>query len=160
MRLPLVDLAARVQPLLAEAGLWRDVVRVRRARWFLRVLELLQPRAKKLGQFADDGRPFFADAMTYDDTAVQKHLRVAGMRAHLLALESRFAEAQPFDQQSSELLLRSVAENAEAQARSLIHATRVAVTGRSVSPGLYEVLELMGRDASARESTRASSPSE
>ena len=46
--------------------------------WFLRVLELLQSRAKKLGQFVDDGRPFFADAIAFDDAAVKKHL--AGRR--------------------------------------------------------------------------------
>ena len=61
MRLPLVDLAARVQPVLAEHGLWRESYASGDAAWFLRVLALLQPRAKKLGQFADDGRPFFAD---------------------------------------------------------------------------------------------------
>ena len=106
---------------------------------------VLQPRAKKLGQFADDGRPFFADRVTYDETAIDKYLRVPGMRGHLLALRSRFAEAHAFDQQSSEILLKSAAENAGLKPAVLIHATRVAVTGRSVSPGLYELMELLGQ---------------
>ena len=145
MRLPLVDLAGRVQPVLAEHGLWRESYVSGDAAWFLRVLALLQPRAKKLGQFADDGRPFFADRVTYDETAIDKYLRVPGMRGHLLALRSRFAEAHAFDQQSSEILLKSVAESAGLKPAVLIHATRVAVTGRSVSPGLYEVMELLGQ---------------
>jgi glutamyl-tRNA synthetase len=145
MRLPLVDLAARVQPVLAEHGLWRESYASGDAAWFLRVLALLQPRAKKLGQFADDGRPFFADVVTYDATAVAKYLGVPGMRGHLLALRSRFAEAQHFDQQSSEILLKSVAESTGLKPAVLIHATRVAMTGRSVSPGLYEVMELLGQ---------------
>ena len=86
--------------------------------WFLRVLELLQPRARKLGQFVDDGRPFFADAIAFDDAAVKKHLAVPGMRAHLQALVSRFREAQPFDRQSSELMLRSIADERVRQART------------------------------------------
>ena len=78
MRLTPADLAARVQPLLAEAGLWRASFAADEREWFLRVLELLQPRAKKLGQFVDDGRPFFTDAIAFDDAAVKKHLARGG----------------------------------------------------------------------------------
>ena len=49
MRLPLVDLAARVQPVLAEHGLWRESCASGDAVWFLRVLALLQPRARNSG---------------------------------------------------------------------------------------------------------------
>jgi glutamyl/glutaminyl-tRNA synthetase len=145
-RLTSVDLAARVQPLLADVGLWQASFDGDGREWFLRVLDLLKPRAKKLGQFVDDGRPFFEETVTFDESAVQKHLGVPGMRGHLRELASRFAEAEPFDQQSSELLLRSVAEARGIKPAMLIHATRVAVTGRSVSPGLYDVLALLGRE--------------
>jgi glutamyl-tRNA synthetase len=146
-----------VQPLLANAGLWRAAFDGDEREWFLRVLELLKPRAKKLGQFVDDGRPFFEETVTFDESAVQKHLGVPGMRAHLHALASRFAEAQPFDQQSLELLLRSAAEARGVKPAALIHATRVAVTGRSVSPGLYEVAELLGRERVCARLARAAS---
>ena len=88
---------------------------------------------------------------------MQKYLGVPGMRAHLHELASRFAEAQPFDQQSPELLLRSVAEERGIKPAALIHATRVAITGRSVSPGLYEVLELLGRERVCSRLVRAAS---
>jgi glutamyl-tRNA synthetase len=146
MRLTSADLAARVQPLLSEAGLWRESFAGAEREWFQRVLELLQPRARKLGQFVDDGRPFFDDAIAFDEAAVKKHLAVPGMRAHLQALVTRFREAQPFDRQSSELMLRSAADERGIKPALLIHATRVAVTGRAASPGLYEVLELLGQD--------------
>ena len=42
--------------------------------------------------------------------------------------------------------MRALAESRGVKAAALIHATRVAVTGRAVSPGLFEVLELMGRE--------------
>ena len=157
MRLTAGDLAARVQPFLAAAGLWRESFASAERDWLLRVLELLKPRAKKLDQFADDGRPFFAESVTFDDAAVRKHLAIPGMRAHLLALAARFATAQPFDQQSSELMLRSLAEERGIKPASLIHATRVAITGRSVSPGLYEVLELLGRERACARLDRAAS---
>ena len=155
MRLTPADLAARVQPLLAEAGLWRASFAADEREWFLRVLELLQPRAKKLGQFVDDGRPFFTDAIAFDDAAVKKHLAVVGMRAHLHALRSRFGALETFDRQSSELMLRSVADELGLKPALLIHATRVAITGRSVSPGLYEVLELLGQERACARLDRA-----
>ena len=45
-----------------------------------------------------------------------------------------------------ETALRALASERGIKAASLIHATRVAVTGKTVSPGLFEVVELVGRD--------------
>jgi glutamyl-tRNA synthetase len=148
MRLGAADLADRLQPFLAESGLWRDSFAAAglEREWFLRVIDLLKPRLKKLGQVVDDGRAFFEERVPLDESAVRKHLGPTGMRGHLQAFAARVAEARTFDQQSSELMLRSLAEERGLKPAALIHATRVAVTGRSVSPGLYEVLELLGRD--------------
>ena len=55
------------------------------------MLELLKPRAKRLDDFVAHGRFFFTDAIEYDAAAVEKHLRVEGMREHLAALDAAFA---------------------------------------------------------------------
>jgi glutamyl-tRNA synthetase len=68
------------------------------------------------------------------------------MRGHLEALRAAWVAAPAFDQASTEILLRSTADARGLKPATLIHATRVAVTGRTASPGLYEVLELIGRD--------------
>ena len=52
----------------------------------------------------------------------------------------------PFDAATLESALRTLADARAIKPAALIHATRVAVTGQSVSPGIFEVLELMGRD--------------
>jgi glutamyl-tRNA synthetase len=54
-------------------------------------------------------------------------------------------DADPFDPVTTERVLRSTAEDAGVKAAALIHATRVAVTGRSVSAGIFDVLALLGR---------------
>ena len=146
MRLPLEELARRVQPWLEQAGLWRESYATTEKEWFLRVLELLRPRVKKLDQFVEDGRIFFARSVELDENAVRKHLSVAGTRAHLVDLSSRIASAQPYTQAALESILRTTAEQRGVKAAALIHATRVAVTGRTASPGLFEVLELLGSD--------------
>ena len=82
--------------------------------------------------------------MKYESAAVEKHLAVASMRGHLRELASRFAAVQRFDPETLELTLRNTAEARGVKPAALIHAARVSVTGRAVSPGLFEVLELLG----------------
>ena len=82
----------------------------------------------------------------FDPEAVKKHLAAAGTVDHLDALRSMFASAPAFDAAGLEAALRALAEKRGVKAGVLIHATRVAVTGQAVSPGLFDVLELLGRD--------------
>ena len=140
------ELAVRVKPWLETAGLWRDDYLGDRHAWFFAVLELLRPRAKRLGDFAAQGALFFSDAIAYDAAAVDKHLRVPEMDAHLAAIDTALAALETVDPASTEAVLRAIADARGLKAGVLIHAVRVAVTGKTVSPGLFDVLALMGRD--------------
>jgi glutamyl-tRNA synthetase len=144
MRLAPSDLALRVRPSFEEAGLWRDDLLTDRHAWFFAVLELLKPRAKRLGDFASQARFFFEDSVEYDEAAVAKHLASADTAEHLEALDAAFAALEHFDAISAESALRSTAEARGVKAATLIHAVRVALTGKSVSPGLFDVLSLVG----------------
>ena len=146
IRLSPDDLATRIKPSLEAAGLWSDAYLGDRRAWFVAILELLQPRTTRLDDFASQGRLFFADAIDYDPAAVEKHLRADGMAAHLAALDQAFAALPAFDAASTEAALRSLADARGVKAASLIHAVRVAVTGKTASPGLFEVLALLGRE--------------
>ena len=146
MRLAPDELGRRLKPWLEAAALWNDAFLGDRHAWFFAVLELLKPRAKRLDDFVAQGRFFFSDAIEYDAAAVDKHLRVPGMDDHLAALDAALAALETFDPASIEAALRAAAEARGVKAASLIHAVRVAVTGKAVSPGLFEVLALLGRD--------------
>ncbi len=144
-RLAPEELAARVKPWLAAAGLWSDDLLTSRHAWFFAVLELLVPRAKRLPDFVTQGAFFFTPEIAYDEAAVAKHLRGEGMAAHLGALVQEWRSLAEFDAVSTEAGLRRVAEARGIKAGVLIHAVRVAVTGTTVSPGLFEVVALVGR---------------
>jgi len=145
MRLAPGELGRRLQPWLDRAGLWNDAFLGDRHAWFFAVLELLKPRAKRLGDFAELGRFFFSDAIEYEEAAVEKHLRAPGMDEHLLALDQALAKLEAFDAASTEAAVRETAEARGVKAATLIHAVRVVLTGKTVSPGLFEVLALIGR---------------
>jgi len=140
------ELAQRLKPRLEAAGLWDDEYVGERHAWFFAVVELLKPRVKRLDDFVEQGRIFFSSSVVFDHAAVEKHLRVDGMGAHLRAIDAAFAALPTFDPGSIEGALRLTAEARGVKAATLIHAVRVAVTGKTVSPGLFDVLALVGRD--------------
>ena len=146
MRLAPDELAVRVKPWLEAAGLWHDDYLGDRHAWFFAVLELLRPRAKRLDDFAAQGALFFSDTIEYDAAAIDKHLRVAGVDGYLHAIDASLAALDTFDPASTEAALRAIADARGVKAGVLIHAVRVAVTGKTVSPGLFDVLALLGRN--------------
>ena len=114
--------------------------------WLSRVLALLRPRCKKLTDFPDQLRPFFVDPTEYDAEGVKKHLSAPGMVDHLAALRDAFEATPDYTEAALEKRLRDLAESRSAKPGPLIHGTRLAMTGRMVSPGLFEMLVLLGRD--------------
>jgi glutamyl-tRNA synthetase len=152
-RLAPEELARRLRPSFVEAGLWSEDLLTTRHAWFFAVLELLVPRAKRLPDFAAQGAFFFRETVTYDEAAIAKHLRADGLADHLKALSAEWSSLAEFDAVSTEAALRRVAEARGVKAGTLIHAVRVAVTGTAVSPGLFDVVALVGR---ARVSDRLS----
>ena len=144
-RLPTEELARRLEPFIREAGLWHDDLLTSRRTWFMAVVELFKPRIKRLDQFAHEARPLLANDIVYEEAAVAKHLKGEILES-LAGLSQAFAELDSFDAASLEAALRGFAEARQIKAAQLIHAARVAVTGRAASPGLFEMLELAGRD--------------
>jgi glutamyl-tRNA synthetase len=145
-RLPSAELLDRVKPYLDAAGLWKPEYATDGRSWLARVIELLKPRIKRLDEFVDAAAPFLLDDVVRDEAAVRKHLAKAELREPLEGLRAAFATVASFDAPTLEAALRQLAEARGLKAAALIHATRVAVTGRSASPGLFEVLALLGRE--------------
>jgi glutamyl/glutaminyl-tRNA synthetase len=145
-RLSAEEIARRLAPILREAGLWRDEFAGAQRDWLERFLDLYKPRVRRLGDFVQFLPAFIADTVEYDSDAVTKHLTHPNLAAHLTALRTALAGTDPFDPAAIERTVREVAERAGVKAATLIHASRVAVTGKAVSPGLFDVLALIGRD--------------
>jgi glutamyl/glutaminyl-tRNA synthetase len=139
------ELLREVEPLLVGAGLLGAGPRPTDP-WLHRLIELLRPRARRLTDFVDLARPYLADTVEYDPEAVHRHLSVSDIGAHVAALAETLRTVNPFDEPHVEAAVRGSAAERGIKAGALIHATRVAVTGRTASPGLFEVLVLLGRD--------------
>ena len=144
-RLPAEELARRVAPPLAEAGLAPSAASQPGA-YFHRLLELLRPRAKRLSEFPELARPFLIATVEYEADAIERHLTDPAVSDHLRALDEALRATHPFDEPHVEATVRGTAAERGIKAGALIHAVRVAMTGRTMSPGIFEVLVLLGRD--------------
>ena len=143
------DLDRRVRPLLNAAGFSKSALLENTAS-FHRLLELLRPRAKRLTDFVEQSAPLLADTVEYEAAAVEKHLVTPGLAGHVAALVTALHTTSPFDEPHVEAAVRRTAEARGLKAGPLIHATRVGLTGRTTSPGLFELIVLHGREESVR----------
>jgi glutamyl-tRNA synthetase len=133
---------------LQSAGLWDDAYLGSRRDWFRQVLALLQPRTKTLLALPVEGRFFFdpSDELDYDRAGAKKHLGGDATMPALRALSLRWTALPEWATESLESELRVVAEEHGLTGGRLIHPVRLAVTGRTASPGLFEVVAVLGRE--------------
>jgi glutamyl-tRNA synthetase len=147
-RLPIEELARAVRPLLADAGVGGALID--EPGTFNRLLELLQPRAKRLTDFVEQARPLVTEPVEYATDAIEKHLSTSDLAAHVTALHDALSSTAPFDEEHVEAAVRGAAAERGIRAGTLIHATRVALTGRTQSPGLFDVVVWLGRERTLR----------
>ncbi|MGB6362126.1 MAG: glutamate--tRNA ligase [Thermoanaerobaculia bacterium] len=87
------------------------------------------------------------DQLLYDMTAFEKRLQAPAEAAALLTeYRDHLAALDDFDAESLETDLRSFAEEKGIKIGQIIHAVRVAVTGKAVGFGLFEAIEILGRE--------------
>jgi glutamyl-tRNA synthetase len=100
---------------------------------------LVQEKIAKLGEYPDFAR-FFFEPVDLDGQVLDRDV----LRAATKALE----QVEPFEASRIEEALRAFAERVELKPRDAFQPVRIAVTGSKVSPGLFESLELLGKDES------------
>jgi len=132
-KLPPDEYADRVVTYLQEQGIDWDEELVRRA------TPLVQEKIETLSQFPDYVRFLFEDVTPEPALLDGRVLEAAG---------ETLAELEPFDAGTIERALRELAERLELKPPEAFQPIRVAVTGSKVSPGLFESIELLGKDRS------------
>lgn len=144
--MPVEELAPYVREQLEKAGLWDPEYEGGRRGWFLHTVDLIRTRFHVTSDFVTQGRAYFSDDYPMDPKALRKNvLKHEGLRRWLPALADRLEALEPFDAGSTERLIREAAEGLDVKAGILINGIRAVVTGQVKGPGLFEVLEAVGR---------------
>ena len=149
--LPTDELVARVTPVLVAAGYTTaEDLEMRRA-WLLALLELLKVRARTVDDIVAQSSPYFLDAIAYNPDAVAKQWKDRGSTAaSLRGIRDSLAGLPAWEAGAMEEELRALAERLGMgdKAGKLFQPLRVALTGESASPGIFDVLAILGRERS------------
>ncbi len=137
------ELARRVLPFLVEAGLFEADPSPERMAWLVRVCELMRERVKRLTVFTTWARYFFTDEYEYEQRARQKWLNREDTPQKLEMLAERLQKLQRWDAESIEEAVRGLAAELGVGAGQVIHPCRAAVTGTTIGPSLFHLLELL-----------------
>jgi len=108
------------------------------------IIALVREKVWTLAEIAEASRYFFTDKFEYDEKGVEKYFKNPAVGGFLKELMKRLNELEVFDKETIEKVYRDYAEELGIKAGELIHPTRLALTGRTVSPGLFEIMEIMG----------------
>jgi glutamyl-tRNA synthetase len=148
-QVPLADKVRRVRPFLDRAGIAADDDKLRR------VVAALGDRIKVFGDILLQGGFFFTDELVYDDKAFQKRVMAAGAVDKLAAYRGWLATREPFDAAALEAGTQAFLAEHGWQLGDIVHAVRVAVTGVAGGPGLFDCLDVIGREGCVRRIDRA-----
>jgi glutamyl-tRNA synthetase len=143
---PLKQKVALVLPYLQKAGLVSSPPPCDVGPKLARIVEATGDRLKVAGDILLYADFFFTDRVTFDPQAVERNLRKAGALALLAKFKDRLAAVEPFEVEPLEKALQQFVAHEGIKVGDIIHALRVAVTGKAVGPGLYDCLELLGRE--------------
>jgi glutamyl-tRNA synthetase len=146
--LSLEEMTARVTPYLQEAGVLADPVTPEQAELLTRAMPLIHERINKLTEAAPMLGFLFADEVDYDETDVAKVLDADGLQVVAAARDALGALSDWTTEAIDEALRAKLVDERGLKPRNAFGPVRVAVTGRRVSPPLFESLELLGREES------------
>ena len=143
-------LADRLMPFL-EAGLPPEASRPLSREYVEKIVPLIQERLKKLDEAADLTSFFFVEEIRYDaHLLIAKNMTAADTLRALRIAKEKLAQATSFDTAHLESILRPLAEELNLKPGQLFGILRVATTGRSVAPPLFQTMEVLGRERCLR----------
>lgn len=151
-RLGVEELRDRVLPILREAGF---DVESKDAVWLTRMAEICQEKLATLRDIVPYTDFFFEDFSAYDEKAVRKQWQKAGAAERMSDMITRLELANPWDVETLKAVFEGMAADTGENLGTFIHSARLALTGKPVGPGLFELTELLGKDLSLERMHRA-----
>ncbi|HEX5830387.1 MAG TPA: glutamate--tRNA ligase [Gemmatimonadaceae bacterium] len=147
--LPIEEVERWATPAIVAAELATTAELAERRAWYVRLLDLLRVRARTVGDIVRQAEPYFREEIAYDPDAVSKQWKDPRATASLLGEARERLSALPrWVPDDLEPALRELAEARGISAGKLFQPLRVALTGLTVSPGIFDVLVVLGRERS------------
>jgi glutamyl-tRNA synthetase len=137
---PPAKLVAPLTPFLEKYG-----VTIQEGSYAESVIETLQPRSKTLEDMAEQALFYYADDINYEEKAAKKFLKPAALEP-LKLLAEKLATAADFNEKNLEKVFLAVMDETGLKLGKIAQPVRVALTGRTASPGIFEIVSILGRE--------------
>ncbi len=138
------DIATLIAPMMIKSGVYTKYGLETRWQYLMDVVGLLKDRAGVLSDFVEWSEYFFQEPISYEEKGVRKQFN-AENADRLEELANRYEASKSFTHDPLYETLKEMAAEQDVKAGVLIHPTRLAVTGMTTGPGLFELLELIGQ---------------
>ena len=142
--LPAPELARELTPFLAAQGITEPD-----QDFLTRVVPTLSARCKTLVEMAAAARFYFLDPRPYEEKAATKFLTLAAVPM-LNEIAARLADLPDPSEEAVNRLFTDLAQTTGQKMSNLAQPVRVALTGKTASPGLYEIIHILGREEALR----------
>ncbi len=143
------ELARRLLPFLSARG-----IEAKPDAYLQAVVATLKNRSKTFVEMAEAADFYFADAVAYDEKAARKFLK-PGILAPLKEITAKLESASVLDQETMEPLFQEVMDKHGLKLGKIAQPMRVALTGKTVSPGIFEMIAVLGKEKVGRRLTDA-----
>ena len=110
-----------------------------------KVVETLNTRSKTLKEMAEGALFYFPDIVSYDEDAAKKFLKASILEPFKLLIDE-LKSLDDFTEKALETPFKTVMEKTDLKFGKIAQPLRVALTGKTVSPGIFEVLEVLGKE--------------
>jgi glutamyl-tRNA synthetase len=118
--------------------------------YLAKLLDLYRIRIKTLREFGELADAFLKDDFAVDQDAWEKHLAPPANRENLREFAGRLERLDDFRRDKIEAICRDLAEERKLKAADIIHPARLAISGKTKGAGLFELMELLGKDKVVR----------
>lgn len=132
-------------PFMVKRGIITEQEAEEKFDYIKRIVEISRDRAKTLDELAESIAFFFQDVTEYEEKGVRKHFAKENAAQLLTQGADALEKLEDFTLENTETTFRNITEAMGLKAAELIHPTRLAITGRTVGPGLFDIIVLLGR---------------
>jgi glutamyl-tRNA synthetase len=118
--------------------------------YIIQVIDILKARVKTYKQFAEWGKYFFGDPSEYDQKTANKHWQSPEVNSWMKKLYENLSDLELFDKDIVEIVLRKTADSIGIKAAQMIHPLRLAITGFGIGPGVFDIVQILGKETVLR----------
>jgi glutamyl-tRNA synthetase len=140
------ELLKRAFPFLEKAGLAAADDKTGKEAYLVRVMSLLKERCRLLTDFAEVGDYFFKEEFDYDPKGVEKQFADPKAAERLQKILDAWKTIDPFSKEKTEEALRQLSEKEGEKPAAFIHPIRLAITGKTMGPALFDIVETLGKE--------------